>query len=151
VTELRDDAGVGIRAVSELVGLSVDSLRWYEREGLLPRVERAPGGRRQYTPASIGAARLVQALRRTGMSVADVRRFVELSEEGAASHGRRMALLDGQAAVIEASIAQLTDDLGTVQRKIAHYQQLIDQGLDCDGEPIDDPAVATRQREGARR
>ncbi|WP_240812518.1 zinc-binding dehydrogenase [Streptomyces sp. DASNCL29] len=53
-------------------------MRWYEREGLLPLVERGPGGRRRYSPAAIRFIRLVQALRRTGMSVDDVRAFVRM-------------------------------------------------------------------------
>lgn len=144
------DGPVGIRAVSELTGLSLDTLRWYEREGLLPRVDRSADGRRLYSSTSVGMVRLVQALRRTGMPVADVRRFVRLMGEGAASHGRRMAMLEQQAGRVVAQLDQMREDLATVQDKIAHYRDLIDRGLDCDGNSVH-PATATRQREGASR
>jgi DNA-binding transcriptional MerR regulator len=143
-----DDPPVGIRAVSDLTGLPMDTLRWYEREGLLPPVDRSPDGRRRYSARSVSFVRLVQALRRTGMPVAAVRRFVQLMGEGAASHGRRMAILEEQAAQIVAQRAELDEDLATVQSKIAHYRDLIEQGLDCDGDPVD-PATTTLQREGA--
>lgn len=139
---------VGIRAVSGQTGLSLDTLRWYEREGLLPPVDRSGDGRRAYSAAAVGFVRLVQALRRTGMSVADVRRFVRLMDQGAASHGQRMALLEQQATLIGRQMNELRDDLATVQHKIAHYRDLIDQGLDCAGEPVDQ-ATAARQRQGA--
>lgn len=50
---------LGIRDVSELTGLSIDTLRWYEKEGLLPVVGRGSDGRRTYTPAAVGFVRLV--------------------------------------------------------------------------------------------
>lgn len=84
------------------------------------------------------------------MPVADVRRFVRLMDEGAASHGRRIALLEQQATLIGRQMSELHDDLVTVQHKIAHYRELIDQGLDCVGEPVDQ-ATAARQRQGAAR
>ena len=57
---------LGIREVSELTGLTPDTLRWYEREGLIPLVQRTSDGRRRYGPAAVRFVRLVQALRRTG-------------------------------------------------------------------------------------
>ena len=124
----------GIREVSELTGLSIDTLRWYEREGLLPLVDRASDGRRRYPPAAIGFIRLVQVLRRTGMPVAEVRRFVQLGAGTLANHPERMALLLRQSAAIEERVEQLRSDLGAVQDKIGHYQHLIDRGLDCEDE-----------------
>lgn len=142
------DKLVGIRSVSEQTGLSPDTLRWYEREGVLPAVERSSDGRRRYSAALVRFVRLVQALRRTGMPVGEVRRFVQLMDEGAASHGRRMALLEDQAALIDRRLQQLQEDRATIRHKIAHYRKLIDQGLDCNGEPLDQ-AIATRPQQGA--
>ncbi|GAB6937904.1 MerR family transcriptional regulator [Isoptericola variabilis] len=136
---------VGIREVAEHSGLSVDALRWYEREGLLPRAPRGPDGRRRYPERLVGFVRLVVALRRTGMPVADVRDFVALADDGAASHGRRMALLERQRQNILRQQAQLADDLAAVDHKIGHYQELIDAGLDCEGLPVT-PEVAAAQR-----
>jgi DNA-binding transcriptional MerR regulator len=124
---------IGIRAVSELTGLSIDTLRWYEREGLLPLVERGPGGRRRYPPAAIRFIRLVQALRRTGMSVDDVRVFVQMGS-GLEWHDRRTALLEQHAAAIEQQIGQLRQDLAVVREKIAHHRDLQRRGLDCEDE-----------------
>lgn len=124
---------VGIGAVSEQTGLSIDTLRWYEREGLLPLVERDPRGRRRYRPAAVRFVRLVQALRRTGMPVDDVRAFVRMGH-GVEWHDRRTALLEEHAAAIEAQIARLRGDLTVVQEKIAHHRDLSRRGLDCEDE-----------------
>jgi DNA-binding transcriptional MerR regulator len=123
---------LGIRQVSEETGLSIDTLRWYEREGLLPLVERSADGRRRYPPGALRFIRLVQALRRTGMPVADVRAFIEAGGGELANHAGRMALLERQCAQIEQRLAELQDDLAVVQAKIGSYRHLIARGLDCE-------------------
>ena len=124
----------GIREVSEQTGLSIDTLRWYEREGLIPLVQRGTDGRRRYPPAAVRFIGLVQALRRTGMPVADVREFVQLGGGTLDVHPLRLRLLEQQTASIEAQLAQLHQDLAVVQAKTAKYRRLIALGLDCEDE-----------------
>jgi DNA-binding transcriptional MerR regulator len=135
---------VGIREVSEQTGLSIDTLRWYEKEGLVPLVERSPDGRRRYPPAAVRFLRLVQALRRTGMPVADVREFVQLGGGTLELHPVRLRLLEQQTAAIEQRLAELTADLAVVRAKTAEYRRLIAAGLDCEDEGADAAALAYR-------
>jgi DNA-binding transcriptional MerR regulator len=128
---------LGIREVSERTGLSIDTLRWYEREGLLPLVERTATGRRSYPPAALRFIRLVQALRRTGMPVADVRHFVQLGGGRLEHHPTRMALLEAQRTSIERQLDQLHEDLAVLSGKIDEYGRLIVNGLDCEDEVAD--------------
>lgn len=127
-----------IGEVSRLTGLSPDTLRWYEREGLIPPVPRTSDGRRAYDNLLIRTITLIVRLRCTGMPVADMKRFCAMLSEGAASHGRRMHLLSEHRERIEAKIAQLQEDLQAVDDKIAHYRRLIELGLDCNEHPITD-------------
>ncbi|MFC4604376.1 MerR family transcriptional regulator [Rhodococcus kronopolitis] len=136
---------LGIAEVSEATGLTRDTLRWYEREGLIPRVERGSDGRRRYDDASLRMIQLIVRLRRTGMPVAEIRRFLEYYEEGAASHGRRMALLLAHRERVLAQLDQLHQDLGAIDDKVEHYRGLIDRGLDCENAPITDLTVLERQ------
>lgn len=133
-------APAGIREVSALTGLSPDTLRWYEREGLLPPVDRTSDGRRMFSPAAVRFIRLVQVLRRTGMPVAEVRAFVQLGRGTLAAHPVRLAMLERQAAAIERHAAQLQDDMAVVRAKTEHYRHLIARGLDCEDEidPVED-------------
>lgn len=124
---------VGIRTVSRRTGLSLDTLRWYEREGLLPLVRRGPRNRRLYSPAAIRFVRLVRALRRSGMPVEDVRAFVRMGS-GLEWHDRRAELLEEHAAAMERRIGELREDLAVVRRKIAHHHDLRRRGLDCEDE-----------------
>lgn len=145
VTSTSDRPTLAISDVSAGTGLSPDTLRWYERMGLLPRVPRSSDGRRAYPAQLLDFVLLVAALRRSGLSVAGTRAFVQLAEEGAASHGRRMALLQQHREDVQARRRQLDDDLAAVETKIAHYRDLVERGLDCDGLPVD-AATAHRQR-----
>jgi DNA-binding transcriptional MerR regulator len=139
MTATPDTDALGIRAVSELTGLSVDTLRWYERAGLVPLVDRSADGRRRYSAAAVRFLRLVKALRRTGMPVAHVREFVQMGT-GRTWHEQRMALLVQRRAAIRTQQEELADDLAVVEAKIEHYRHLIARGLDCEDE-IRDGAV----------
>ncbi|TQF69200.1 MerR family transcriptional regulator [Rhodococcus spelaei] len=113
---------------------------------MIPRVDRGSDGRRRYDHMSLRTIQLIIRLRRTGMPVAEIRRFLELHEEGATSHGRRIALLLEHCERVLTQLDQLHQDLGAIDDKIEHYRGLIDLGLDSRNAPIDNPTV--RQRQG---
>jgi len=145
LTALPAPGGLPISQVVALTGLSHDTLRWYEREGLVPPVHRGPDGRRRYGERDVARLQVLVRLRRTGMPTAQVRRFSELMDGGAATHGQRMALLEAHRAVVLRHIDALHGDLTALDVKIDHYRDLIIAGLDCDGVPVDAPTAA-RQR-----
>ena len=137
---------LSISEVSGRTGLTRDTLRWYESEGLIPAVPRNSAGVRRYDEATVRMIDLLMRLRRTGMSVAHMRDFVTMVEQGARTHGRRMRLLEDHREEIESRMRELIDDLAAVDAKIDHYRHLIDAGLDCTENVIDDPDVLTAQR-----
>jgi DNA-binding transcriptional MerR regulator len=128
---------LGISEVAEATGLSPDTLRWYEREGLVPPVDRDGSRRRRYSPRHVGWLRTLVLLRRTGMPTRDMRRFGRLAADGRATHGERLALLAAHRERIVARIAELTDDLGALDAKVERYRWLIEHGRDCAGTPTD--------------
>lgn len=84
---------LGISEVASLSGLTQDTLRWYEREGLLPRVTRG-GDRRRYSERDAALVVMLAKLRATGMPTEEMREFSELVSGGAATHGLRLAILE---------------------------------------------------------
>ncbi|MFD0482975.1 MerR family transcriptional regulator [Kineococcus sp. GCM10028916] len=129
-----DAAGLGIREVSESTGLSVDTLRWYEKEGLLPHVGRSADGRRVYGPGAVRFVQLVQSLRRTGMPVAQVRTFVQLGPGTPGNSVVRLEVLLRQQELVAQRMAELRRDEEVLRRKVEDYRYLIANGLDCEGE-----------------
>ncbi|WP_454119043.1 MerR family transcriptional regulator [Microbacterium lacticum] len=138
------DASLGIAEVARLSGLSQDTLRWYEREGLLPAVRRGPDRRRQYTRRDAALVEMLAKLRESGMPTEEMREFSRLVAGGAATHGRRLAILEAHRDRIRRRQAELDQHLVSLEEKVTHYRYLIGAGLDCDGRPVP-PEVAAVQ------
>ncbi len=145
VDENSDDSWSGIAEMASLSALSTDTLRWYEKEGIVPRVERGPDGRRRYGGRNRDLVLLLAVLRSTGMATSAMKKFVGLVAEGAASHGRRITLLTETRDLLDQRRRALDTARTAVDAKIAHYEQLILAGLDCDGAPVTEP-IQHRQR-----
>ncbi|GAA3846888.1 MULTISPECIES: MerR family transcriptional regulator [Brevibacterium] len=136
LTDMRETQSSSIADVAELTGLSQDTLRWYEREGILPRVGRSASGHRRYSERERDLVLMLAALRDTGMTTEMMKEFVALLGEGAASHGRRVALLERARERLAAKRAEIERASTALELKIGHYEELIAAGLDCDGAPV---------------
>lgn len=133
---MRESQSSSIADIAELTGLSQDTLRWYEREGILPRVGRSASGHRRYSERERDLVLMLAALRDTGMTTEMMKEFVALLGEGAASHGRRIALLEQARVRLAAKRSEIERASTALEAKISHYEELIAAGLDCDGAPI---------------
>lgn len=102
-------------------GFSIDTLRYYEREGILPRIERGAGGRRVYSDDDLWMLGFLRCLRDTGMSIEQLRRYGELSRDDT-TMPERVALLEEHAASIRARIAELDVILARVEEKVDWYR-----------------------------
>jgi DNA-binding transcriptional MerR regulator len=110
--------------ISEVVaftGLTAHTLRWYERIGLMPHVDRSHTGQRRYSNRDLDWLDLVGKLRLTGMPVADMVRYAELVREGDHTYGERFELLKATREDVLARIAELQDTLAVLDRKINFY------------------------------
>ncbi|GAA1562702.1 MerR family transcriptional regulator [Kribbella lupini] len=102
-------------------GFSIDTLRYYEREGILPRIERSAGGRRVYSDGDLWMLGFLRCLRDTGMSIEQLRRYGELSRDEN-TMPERVALLEEHAASIRGRIAELDTVLARVEEKADWYR-----------------------------
>ena len=100
-------------------GLSLDTLRYYEREGLIGPVTRTVGGHRAYTDDDLFWIGLIGCLRDAGLGIADLREFTALLREGGS--GDRVAFLTGHRAELQRRAASLQTAIGVLDEKIAHY------------------------------
>ncbi|GGW39011.1 MerR family transcriptional regulator [Streptomyces lucensis JCM 4490] len=110
--------------ISEVVaftGLTAHTLRWYERIGLMPHVDRSHTGQRRYTNRDLDWLNFVTKLRLTGMPVADMVRYAELVRQGETTYAERRELLESTRRDVLARIAELHDTLGVLDRKIGFY------------------------------
>jgi len=122
-----------IGEVSRSTGLSEDTLRYYERAGIVHGVARDGGGRRRYSETALEWLELVKRLRSTGMPIATLQRYARLAGERGTGKARRQLLVD-HAACVEREISRLTEIAALLRRKVEMY----------------DEALASRGRERAR-
>jgi DNA-binding transcriptional MerR regulator len=112
------------RAAAE-TGLSADTLRYYERIGILPGIARSQSGHRRFSDDDMGWIKLVQCLRATGMPLEDLHRYAELVQEGDHTAAERLRLLEDHRRRIDAEMQDLSIALELVERKIAGYEHLV--------------------------
>ena len=112
-----------IGRLAQLSGRSVHTIRWYESQGLIPRVDRDTGGRRVYQREHVDHLVFLERMRLTGMSVADMRRLTALGLQGWRTLGERQALLNAHRTQIEGKIRELHDALALIDQKIAYYAE----------------------------
>ncbi|MDX3091941.1 MerR family transcriptional regulator [Streptomyces jietaisiensis] len=110
-----------ISEVAAVTGLSAHTLRWYERIGLMPHVDRSHTGQRRYSNKDLEWLGFVGKLRLTGMPVADMVRYAELVREGAHTYGERYALLESRRRDVLARVEELRDALAVLDHKLAFY------------------------------
>lgn len=104
-------------------GLSIDTLRYYERIGLIDPPARDSGGRRVYTDEDLGWLEFLTRLRTTGMPIRMMREYAKLRHQGVTSAGRRKQILVEQRAEVLDRIAELNACLDVLNHKIANYEQ----------------------------
>ncbi len=125
------ETNLTIQQVATLTQLSVHTLRYYERVGLLQPVGRATSGHRRYSAADIARIEFLTRLRTTGMPIRQMLRFSELLRQGDASVSERRALLEAHYQQVRERLQELNQNLAVIEFKIEHYKKLeADQGAD---------------------
>jgi DNA-binding transcriptional MerR regulator len=107
--------------VTRRTGLSAETIRYYERIGLVPPVARGPAGRRRYTEVDLKWLQLVHCLRDAGMPIAAIDNFTKLMRDEGAAPDERLAVLRSHEERIRAQIERLNDHLVQIQAKIQLY------------------------------
>jgi DNA-binding transcriptional MerR regulator len=105
-------------------GLSIDTLRYYERIGLVEPPARDAGGRRTYTDDDLGWLYFLTRLRTTGMPIRMMREYAQLRHVGVATSSRRRQILVEHRAEVRERIAELQSCIDVLDYKIQNYEQI---------------------------
>lgn len=117
-----------ISEVAALSGLSAHTLRWYERIGLMPHVDRSHTGQRRFSNRDLDWLSLVSKLRLTGMAVADMVRYAELVRAGDGTFAARKELLEATREDVLRRITEFQDALAVLNFKIDVYTEESETG-----------------------
>lgn len=107
---------------AEMSGFSIDTLRYYERIGLLNGIERTSSGHRRFRDGDLEWLGVLRCLRDTGMPIAQMRKYAELTSDGEATLAERLSLLTEHDTNVRERIATLQAQHDYLQDKIAWYR-----------------------------
>ena len=141
-------AGYTISQVCKRTGYTADTLRFYEKAGLLPGVRRV-GGHRVYTDDDYYSICIITCLKKTGLPLAEIRRYMELTKRGERSVGQRLKLMRCH----EAEVKKQMDELRVCEERIAfkvwYYETAQREGLKA-VKDIDATLVRCRRETGRK-
>lgn len=114
-----------IAEVSKQYDISADTLRYYERIGLLPRVHRNASGVRDYDETDLARVKFIKCMRGANVSIEALIEYMQLFAEGDATLAARKAILEEQRDLVRERITEMQAGLDRLDYKIAHYEDLI--------------------------
>jgi len=118
-----------ISEVSELYGLSPDTLRYYERVGMIPPVNRSPSGQRDFTELDCSWVGLAKCMRSAGLPVEVMIEYVKLVQQGDHTIEARRDLLVEQRVHLLAQKAAIENTLERLNYKIGRYEMAVETGV----------------------
>ena len=110
-----------IGQVAEMFGLPVSTLRYYDKQGLFPGMERSSGVRR-FSEAELEKLRVIQCLKETGMEIREIRQFMEWCAEGPSTFPQRRALFESRKAHMEDVLRRMNRTLDMLKFKCWYYE-----------------------------
>jgi DNA-binding transcriptional MerR regulator len=114
---------MSIAEAARRTGVSVHTLRYYERAGLVvTTVDRTSGGRRRYRQQDLDWIAVCTKLRATGMPIKTIRRYAELVAAGRGNERERLALMESHRADVLSRLAELRENLVLIEHKIDVYR-----------------------------
>lgn len=114
-----------IAEASKKVNLSADTLRYYERIGLIPEVNRTESGIRNYTEEDLGWIEFSKCMRNAGMSIEALIEYIKLYKKGDVTLEARKQLLISQKDVIKERLEEIQNTFDRINYKIKNYEKLL--------------------------
>lgn len=120
-----------IGQISEMFNIPISTLRYYDKQGLFPHMERE-SGIRKFTENEIEAIRVINCLKKSGLEIKDIKKFMDLCLEGSKSYSKRLELFKNQKEIVEEEIKHMNRVLDMIKFKCWYYEQAIRFGNEED-------------------
>lgn len=117
-----------IGEISQRLDIAPSALRYYEKEGLLPFVERSDSGIRQFTDIDLEWLIIIDSLKKTGMPLKEIKDFVKMFEERDSTITRRLEIVLRHREVIQQQVAKLNEIIMALDFKEQYYRKALDEG-----------------------
>lgn len=120
-----------ISQAAEKFGITAHTLRFYDKEGLLPFVDRGAGGRRIFKDGDLGWLRIIGCLKETGMPIREIRDYLDLCMKGDKTLLRRLEIMREHKAKMQEKLAEIKKYMKVIDFKLDYYEKAIAAGTEA--------------------
>lgn len=119
-----------ISEVAKHFNLTPHTLRYYDKEGLMPFVERKSSGIRVFKESDIGTLKVIECLKASGMPIKEIKNFIDWCSEGDATLQQRYDMFQERQAIVEAQMEELNKTMEVIKYKCLYYKTALDAGTE---------------------
>ena len=119
-----------IKDAARIMNVPASTIRYYDKEGLLPFIDRQESGCRVFSEKNMEALRIIDCLKKTGMFIKEIRQFSQWLEQGDAALRQRYEMFLERRRVVEEQMAKLQEVLNTINYKCWYYETAIAAGTE---------------------
>lgn len=119
-----------INEAAKFFNMTPHTLRYYDKEGLMPYIERTPGGKRIFKSSDLEALKIIGCLKSSGMPIKEIKHFIEWCSEGDSTLQQRYDMFLERKASVEAQMEELKKTMEVIEHKCRYYQTALDAGTE---------------------
>lgn len=119
-----------IKEVSEMMELPISTIRYYDKEGLLPFLKRTESGYRIFSESDVNMLKIIECFKKTGMSISEIKQFVHWIKEGDSSLQQRYDLFKNRKEIVLNEMKNLEKQLELIDHKLWYYKTAIEAGTE---------------------
>ena len=119
-----------IGEMAKMLGVPASTLRYYDQEGLLPFVKHSNGGIRMFSDKDYEWLKVIECLKRSGLSIKDIKTYIDMTQKGDASLAERLELFRSRRDAVHRQIEELQGTLELLEFKCWYYEKAIEDGTE---------------------
>lgn len=120
-----------IKQVAEKMGITVTTLRYYDKEGLLPFVDKKPNGTRVFKDEDFEGLAMITCMKNSGTPIKDIKMYMNLCEEGDSTLKERLKFFCKRKEIVQKQIDELNNVMKNINHKIWYYETAIESGTEA--------------------
>lgn len=119
-----------VSEIAKILGISASTLRYYDKEGLLPFVERSNSGIRMFTDKDYEWLKVIECLKKSGLSIKDIKAYTNMVNQGNSSLSERLELFQARREAVKQQIMEMQEALELLEFKCWYYSQAVQDHTD---------------------
>lgn len=119
-----------IKEFSEKIGVSISTLRYYDKEGLLPFIDKKENGTRIFKDEDFEGLSIIACMKKSGVPIKDIKKYMDLCIEGDNTLKERMEIFLERKKTVQKQIEELNNVMETIDHKIWYYEEAIKAGTE---------------------